>query len=47
MSGATGYLVDEWINGAWKQIATLGSGGTSFSVTGLSANTTYYFCVAA
>ena len=47
MTGATGYLVDEWVNGAWKQIASLGSGTTSYSVTGLSAGTTYYFDVAA
>ena len=47
MTGATGYLVDEWVNGAWKQIASLGSGSTSYAVTGLSANTTYYFDVAA
>ena len=47
MSGATGYLVDEWINGAWTQIASVGSGSTSYSVTGLSAGTTYYFDVGA
>ena len=47
MAGATGYLVDEWINGAWKQIGSLGSGSTGCTVTGLSPNTTYYFDVAA
>ena len=47
MAGATGYLVDEWINGAWMQIGSLGSGSTSYAVTGLSPNTTYYFDVAA
>jgi hypothetical protein len=47
VSGATGYLVDEWINGAWQQIASLGSGASGYSVTGLSAGATYYFDVAA
>ena len=47
MSGASGYLVDEWINGAWKQIGNFGSGVTSVSVTGLSPGTTYNFDVAA
>ena len=47
VTGANGYLVDEWINGAWKQIASLGSSTTGYSVSGLSASTTYYFDVAA
>jgi len=47
VAGATGYLVDEWINGVWKQIGNLGSGSTGCAVTGLSPNTTYYFDVAA
>ncbi len=47
VSGASGYLVDEWINGAWQQVASLGSGTTSYAATGLSAGTTYYFDVAA
>jgi hypothetical protein len=47
VSGASGYLVDELINGAWKQIGSFGSGATGYSVTGLSANSTYYFDVAA
>src|SRR5208337_3804884 len=47
VAGATGYLVDELINGAWKQIGSLGSGSTGYAVTGLSPNTTYYFDVAA
>ena len=44
---ATGYLVDVWINGVWKQIGSLGSGSTGCAVTGLSPKTTYYFDVAA
>ena len=47
VSGASGYLVDEWINGAWPQIGSYGSGTTGCSVTGLSPGTTYYFDVAA
>jgi hypothetical protein len=47
VAGATGYLVDEWINGAWSQLAGFGSGTTSDAVTGLSPNTTYFFQVAA
>ena len=47
VAGATGYLVDQWINGAWTQVDSLSSGSTSYAVTGLSPNTTYYFDVAA
>ncbi len=47
VAGATGYLVDEWINSVWKQIGSLGSGSTGYAVTGLSPNTTYYLDVAA
>ena len=47
MAGADGYLVDELVNGVWKQIGSLGSGSTGCTVTGLSPNTTYYFDVAA
>ena len=47
VSGATGYLVDELINGVWTQIGSLGSGSTGCSVTGLSASTTYSFEVGA
>src|SRR5271157_3646138 len=47
VAGATGYLVDVWINGAWKQIGSFGSGSTGCVVTGLSPKTTYYFNVAA
>jgi subtilase family serine protease len=44
--GATGYLVDQWINGAWVQVCNLRS-GTTYAVWGLSPSTTYYFDVAA
>ena len=47
VTGATGYLVDEWINGAWHQIASLGSGVSTDAVTGLTASTSYSFEVAA
>jgi hypothetical protein len=47
VSGASGYVVDEWINGAWCQIDSLGSDATGDSVSGLSAGTTYYFDVGA
>jgi Calpain family cysteine protease len=47
VNGANGYLVDEWINGAWKQIGNFGSSSNGCSVTGLSPNTTYYFQVGA
>ena len=47
VSGASNYLVDEWINGAWQQIGNLSSGSTSYAVSGLSPNTTYYFDVGA
>jgi hypothetical protein len=47
MGSANGYVVDEMVNGQWKQIAPVGSGSTSYSVKGLSANTTYQFQVGA
>ena len=45
--GATGYIVDESLNGTsgWTQIAT--TTGTSYQATGLTAGTTYYFEVIA
>jgi uncharacterized protein YccT (UPF0319 family) len=46
VSGTSGYLIDEWINGAWAQIANVGSGTRSYAVSGLNAGTTYYFDVA-
>ena len=45
--GAGNYLVDQYINGAWVQIANLGSGSTSYAIAGLKPSTTYYFDVAA
>jgi hypothetical protein len=47
VSGANGYLVDEWINGAWQQIGSLGSASTGYSITGLSPKTKYFFDVGA
>jgi hypothetical protein len=47
VSGATGYLVDEWINGAWWQIGNVNSSVTSGTVTGLTPGTTYWFDVGA
>jgi hypothetical protein len=47
VSGASGYAVDEWVNGTWLQIATLGSANTVYWVSGLSAGTTYSFDLAA
>jgi hypothetical protein len=47
VSGASGYVVNEWINGIWQRIGNFGSGVTSDTVTGLSPDTTYYFEVGA
>ena len=47
VAGATGYLVDEWVNGAWMQLGNLSGSSTGYAVTGLNPNTTYYFDVAA
>jgi hypothetical protein len=47
VTGATGYAVAEWINGAWSQIGSFGSTVTSDAVTGLSPGTTYSFIVGA
>ena len=45
----TNYYVEQSPDGtsSWQQIASLGAGAQSYSVTGLSANTTYYFRVRA
>jgi hypothetical protein len=43
VSGASGYLVDEWENGAWTQLARLASGTTSYTINGLTPNTSYEF----
>ncbi len=45
MSGAVSYRVSEWVGGSWRQIGAFGSAATGASVTGLSANTAYYFDV--
>ncbi len=47
VSGASGYLVDEWINGAWSQIGSFGRHVTSDTVRGLSSGIIYFFDVAA
>lgn len=47
VSGASGYYVDEYTSGGWKEIASYSSGTTSTAVTGLSAGTTYSFDVGA
>lgn len=47
VSGATGYVVDEWVSGAWKQLGKVGGGTTSITIADLSPKTTYYFDVGA
>ncbi len=46
-TGASGYNVYELINGNATLLASVGSGVTSYSVTGLAAGTTYSFQVSA
>jgi titin len=46
-AGANGYLVQEWVNGAWKQIANPGTSTNKLEVTGLTPNTSYFFDVIA
>ena len=45
VSGAAGYVVEEYIGGSWHQIGLLGSGTTSDTVQGLAAGQTYDFKV--
>ncbi len=45
--GATGFLVLEQISGGYSVVTTLGSGATSYSVSGLTPGTSYEFEVAA
>ena len=47
VAGASGYLVDIAINGAWKQIGSFGNGTTGCTVTRLNPSTTYVFDVGA
>jgi hypothetical protein len=49
VANATSYVVEEWngSNGTWSPIATLGSGSTSYTVSGLKPGTTYFFTVVA
>ncbi len=46
-AGATGYLVYEWNGSQAVQVASVGSGTTSVSVSGQSPSTTEYFYVQA
>lgn len=47
--GETGYNVYQWDGSAWQKITAspLAADTTSYQVTGLTANTTYYFYVSA
>lgn len=47
VAGANGYRVYQWTGSSWAQLATLGNTASSYAVTGLKANTTYWFDVAA
>jgi Calpain family cysteine protease/Fibronectin type III domain len=47
VSGANGYVVDEWNGSGWMQIAEVAGGSTAHAVTGLNAATTYYVEVGA
>jgi len=46
VSGATGYLVDLWVNNAWRTYS-MGRGSTGCAFTGLSRGTPYTFDLAA
>jgi hypothetical protein len=46
-SSATGYRVEELVNGKWEQIGSFGAGTTSDAITGLTGDTTYTFNVVA
>ncbi len=47
VAGASSYLIDESVNGAWQQIGSMNSPYTSYAATGLSPGTSYSFKVAA
>lgn len=47
VANATGYTVDEKVNGVWTPIATLGPTATSYSAMNLTAGTSYSFMVGA
>jgi hypothetical protein len=47
VAGATGYVIDEYINGAWEPVATVSSGTTSYAVLGVVPNASYEFMVGA
>ena len=46
-TGATGYRVYEYVNGQAVQVASLGAGATSTTVSGVTPGTTDYFFVSA
>lgn len=47
-SGASGYIIEQYKNGAWTRIARIASNSTvTYRVEGLSASTTYQFRVQA
>jgi fibronectin type 3 domain-containing protein len=46
-SGGTNYVIQKLVNGAWTTVATVGSGNTTYAVTGLTPATTYQFRVGA
>jgi hypothetical protein len=41
VAGATAYSIDEWINGSWVLIASMGAHSNSCVVNGLAPNTAY------
>src|SRR5581483_9833111 len=46
VAGATSYVVDEYISGAWKQVGSFANGGST-QMPGMDPSTTYYFEVGA
>jgi hypothetical protein len=44
-TGATGYHVYQWNGSAWVNLGPLGAGATSYTVSGLTPQLTYYFYV--
>jgi fibronectin type 3 domain-containing protein len=44
-AGTDGYRVYQWNGSAWVKLTALGAGATSYTVSGLTPNWTYYFYV--